>query len=560
MFQALTGDLTDLEKAAAGIVVLTNRIKDLNKEMRETQKTTQQLSSALERFERLNRQRFRSARETQEMLELQADLQRRLETTAVGFDLVVQAKSAIRENEQEILGLTNQIRTLVQTELDKNSFVSFEDLLNTDVLTDEMKANIPLIMEVYASTLIEGFDDLAPEVQRALLRMLQIDPDGFREAANKTLTAFEDTVIEIKTISAPVSVETVVGTGVTALTNEEIERLTGTPGQATELPDQRTVITTGFNIIAGETAEEAFERAVGEGFTGTIEDFMRAAQGVFRTTSIDADSFFGSEGLIAQIATQAARISDIASVEEFTDFLDEIRSIDLSGLSEGQLENLRAEQSEFFSLLELPDTDLGIENLFARGGIRLVREFSMFSDQLGRRIDRLRETAREKLSEEEINLLDIFSDVVAYIPDTDPFGNVIGEGVTAVVVKTGQQVQEEFINAITTAMMEAEDPIEELLTFIREGFEGVSGDIISSLNFDRLFIDEFDFEAINRRVFDSIEDTQKILDLAQKDVAQLSADELTFLATRYPEILAQFRDGTFNALNFERQARAQRAQ
>jgi predicted RNase H-like nuclease (RuvC/YqgF family) len=147
MFSAFSDDLTATEKAAAGLVVLTNNVKDLNKEVRETQKTTQQLSSTLERFERLNRQRFRSATEMAEMNELQADLQRRLETTSVGFDLVFEARSQIRENQDEIQRLTNEVRDLIQVEFARNPAVSFSDLLNSDVLSDEIKENIPLLVE-----------------------------------------------------------------------------------------------------------------------------------------------------------------------------------------------------------------------------------------------------------------------------------------------------------------------------------------------------------------------------------------------------------------------------
>ena len=514
MFQALTEDLNATERAAAGIVVLTNQVKDLNKQIRETEKTTQQLSSTLERFERLNRQRFRSAREIQELNELQADLQRRLGTTATGFDLIVATRTEIADNEAEVRRLGEQVSAIIKDELDRNPTVSFSDLIDSDALTNEMKENLPLLYETYARTLIDGFDDLAPEVQRAILRMVQINPNALRDAANETLEAADTAVIQ--------------------LTRTETREVVGPAAHTkTEL------VTIDFEIQLGETPEEAFQRAVGMGFIGTLEDFIEAAEGVFKTTSIDASSLLGADGPIAEMAKQVAKINDIGTPEEFLDFLKELRDIDLSGLSSQELLDAQRALPEFFSLLKLPETELGIRQLFERGGITAMRELALFSDRLA------------KMDIPELG------PVVRIVPEFDEFG--LTGAVNEITIKTADQVKENLLDAIVVAMLEAEDPIEQLLEFIRDGFQGVSGDVIEALRFESFLIDEFDFASISRRVFEDIEDTNKILELAQKDITQLSQDELNFLATRYPELLAQFRTGTFDALAFEEEARARRA-
>lgn len=177
MFQAFVEDLNATERAAAGFVVLTNHIKDLNKEIRETQKTTQQLSSTLDRFQRLNRQRFRSDREIQEMNELEADLQRRLNTTATGFDLIATAQIQITVNTNEIDRLNQEIHDRIKEWFSNNPTLSFNDLLNSDALTNEMKEHIPAVAHSFASIFIKEFKDLAPEIQAALAQLFQIDPD-----------------------------------------------------------------------------------------------------------------------------------------------------------------------------------------------------------------------------------------------------------------------------------------------------------------------------------------------------------------------------------------------
>ena len=519
MFLAFSEDLTPTEKAAAGFVVLTNKIKDLNGTLRETQETTQKLSATLERFERLNRQRFRSAAETSQMNELQADLQRRLETTSVGFDLVFEARQTIADNKTKIEQLTTDIRSIIQTEFAKNPAVSINDLMNSDLLSDEMKENIPLVVETFATSFIEGFEGAAPEVQQALLRLLSIDPDAFQRIARQAMTATAGGSVGLSRLEERSTI---------------VQSTDGSYGNIETII--RTVeVPFTFVIAQGENFEEAFDRAVTEGFTGSMEEFGEIASGIFQQQAIDPETIFGLRGVVAQARELVTTIGQVRTPEDFLTTLREIQGMDLSLLDDKELSRLMEVVPGFEALRRLTGDEGALVRIFEQGGINLVRNL------LG--------TVGDAVS----NLKDQFQDVFTTTAVADP-SERRGVRFERVLTKSAAEVADEFTSDLINFLADADDLPTALADLFRDGFQGIDVSDIGLLQ----LLDIVDMDGLRKRIFDDFADTQRVIELSTKNIATLTADELQFLSSKYPEALTAMRQGLFNAEVFAEKARDKR--
>lgn len=514
MFQAFTEDLTATEKAAAGIVVLTNKIKDLNQEIRKTESENQKLVSSLDKFNRLSRQRFRTAEETSQLEELQGDLQGRLGTTAVGFELSLLARETIANNNDKIERITSDIRDLIKVEFERNPMISFSDLLNSDMLTEEMKANLPLLLQTFGETVIEGFDKMAPEVQAALSRLFTLEPDFVKD-----LTAEFSGATEAFAVKLPAQfTRTVHGMGAnTRVVTEEVE----------------------MKFAKGIGFDEAFRQALDQGYQGTIDEFASATDGRFATVApINIDNSALGKA-VADTAAFLATANDITSADEFNAFLIQLKAnlegVETLGLSAEDLilfqQALSADGlQDFSSLIALSEE--ARENLFNQGGTAYVRSFTAGVGEAISRLD--------------------FEDVIGLVPIIE---DGLFKGVENRVIESAEQVGANFTSRLIAHIQSQDKPMSEVVAdLVRDGFEGVD---LSGIDLAGSLLNTVDINSVRTLADELIADTNRVIELAAKSPAELTAADIEFLRKEENQTaFLQMGAGTFdpNAFRAERQA------
>lgn len=283
-----------------------------------------------------------------------------------------------------------------------------------------------------------------------------------------------------------------------------------------------------FEVKIGEDPEESFQRAVEEaGFKGTFEEFLEATAGVFipQEATIEVSDIY--DGLFETIPTLMKTLSDIDTPESLIDFFDRLNNVSLSNIDPEEFANLQKIFPEFFALRDFSNSPEAIMKLFEQGGISALRNASSV-------FDRIADRAKS----------------IPALQDVWGFSAEDGK----VIIKTADEVQQEWRTALLNALYEGDDFTETLSNLIRDGFEGVTGDEIRSMRIEEMFLDEFDAGGLQRRIFDAVDDINKIIELAQKDISQLTPADMALL-NRFPEALAAMRAGTFDALEFESQAR-----
>jgi len=443
MFQAFTEDLTATEQAAAGIVVLTNKIKDLNEEIRKTESENQKLVSSLAKFNELSRQRFRTAQETAQLQELQETLQGRLGTTAVGFELSLLARETIANNNDKIERITSDMRDLIKAEFERNPMISFSELLNSDMLTDEMKANLPLLLQTFAETVVAGFEDKEPEVQAALSRLFTLDPDFVKKLTAEFSGATEDFTVKLP---APVSFDDVGS-------SELYDGYYGTSGMVDptfssyQLPATTSVVPVEMSFAKGIGFDEAFQQALEQGYQGTIDEFASATEGRFATVApINIDTSPLGKA-VADTAAFLATANDIEDADQFNAFLVQLKTnlegVEQLGLSAGDLTLFQQALStqglqDFSSLLALSEE--ARKSLFNEGGTAYVRSFTAGVGEAISRLD--------------------FEDVIGFSPIIE---DGLFKGVESRVIETAEQVGANFTSRLLAHIQSQDGPMSEVL-------------------------------------------------------------------------------------------------
>jgi TP901 family phage tail tape measure protein len=504
MFQAFTEDLSDTEQAAANVVVLTNKIKDLNDVIRNTTDASQKLSRALERYRDLSRQRFLSSAELREQAELERELQGRLGTTATGFDLMYEARLVLDSNQDTIDKAAADVSTLIRDAMEATPGVTLTSLIETDLLPDEVKENIPAIVEEYAKLVIEGFEDASPEVQAALLRMIGLDPEKFEKETGQALEAVSDRTVPITFTTT----EEVANSGM-AVGTTKTEEVTKTINLA---------------IAQGTAFADAYQQAVAAGFQGSENDFAALTAGLFEA-SIRENSLFtaAADGTVATLVGLQNELRDINTAEGLTDFFTRLNGV-VSTLDPSDIDVFTRSFRELSNLNNLNLSPASISGLMEEGGVTFIRDFA---DVVSSGIDTLG-----------------FKDVVIgyeFIETGHGMGGRLEE-----VIKTAEQQGDEFTNSLMDHILGQEGPMSETIANLyKNGFEGFSGEQLRGMRLEDL-LGQNNLESLGLRVNDDVEAIQKLREVASKSIGELSQDEIDFLSTKYPEVLQDMQDGSLD--------------
>lgn len=500
MFQAFTEDLNATEKAAASLVVLTNKIKDLNAVIRNTTAESQKLSSALEKYRALSTQRFLSSRELQELAELERELQGRLGTTAIGFDLMFEARFEIAQAEAQIERLTKEVNDLIKTEFEKNPAVSMTELMDHEHLPDEVKDNIPILIREYAAMVIEGFEDATPEVQAALIRMIGLDSAALEKNAVESMKAVADAT----------------RTGSVTDTLQFVDRSSGA------ITEVDISVAKDFIVKQGQDTGEAYANAVAEGFEGSKGEFLELFAGVFEA-SIGSDSVFSaaSDGVAAVATNLQSQLNAAGTSDELVTFFNDLDTA-VSNFSTDELDTFSKSFQELNNLRAMALNDTALNNLFSLGGTNAIRNFS-------------------EIVAGGMDKLDFKDITIGY---ADPFR----EGGTGfeTIVETAEEQGAAFVNTLTNYLANnAQNLPEAISDLFQNGLDGISGDQLRAIGLEDMLLPP-DFEGIDARVADDIEKIGKVRELSAKSLADLSADEYQFLAEKVPEVLVAMQEGAFS--------------
>lgn len=335
--------LSVTEEAAAGLRVLVNETKNLNKELRESESRADKLKKAIETYVSLSNVGFKTAGQISQMEEAETVLQDILGVSATGGDLIAQARSEFAHQQKAIEDNYDLLNNKVRKYFEENPLVSFQEALLDPSFDDELRAALPALAVTYGEELIQGFDNMTPEVQAAISRMINLDPASFLDATQEIMQATEDFQTTVK-----------VGSNYFA-----------------------------FEVRGGESLEEAFARA-GEQYTNfnmTFEEFAARVEDGFELVATEVPNLY------AQIAPKVATaLDDVLSATNAVEFADALRDlqgdIDLSDFSNEQRSLLFRTFPNLETLLDLPNAAGQFESLFERGGVSFIRNFNPVREEV----------------------------------------------------------------------------------------------------------------------------------------------------------------------------------
>lgn len=285
----------------------------------------------------------------------------------------------------------------------------------------------------------------------------------------------------------------------------------------------QVISTTGFDIFAEDTIEDAFARAqqTVEGFSLTFEAFVEQYGHLFTKVTEQTSSFYSET--LPEVSAAMEKITSPTGMDDFATSLAALQDINLDNLTGDELNTLRR---TFPNLQTLLDLDVGqdqLERIAAAGGVRFLNMF----DSIENAIDNINFTDLEigdilfSAEEQEQNVVDRLRDLMA-TPD-------IAQGVSAAM-------NEIFSGAIGGVEISPEDQL------------ALSNTLIDSLP-------QLDQDTLNNTIFGTVEDIGKIGDISGKSLTELTAKDLELLQ-KYPGVLGQIRNGTFDIGEFRKQQTA----
>ena len=338
-----------------------------------------------------------------------------------------------------------------------------------------------------------------------------MDPDAFQQVATQDMRAIQDQEV--------------------TLTRTEEQALSGMAVGGTKIVE--TTFT--FRIKTDETFNEAFSRAIDEGFEGTREEFGILTESLFAQQNIDPESLYGINGAVAQAQELVSTLRRVEAPDEFLQAMRELQSMDLTVLDPDEVATLMRVIPEFEALRRLTSDEGALLSMFEQGGINFVRN--------------LAGTIGDAVS----SIQDQFEDEVAIVAVAD---ESVRRGVRfeSVVVRGASEIADEFIADLINFIADADDLPTALADLFRDGFQGIDVSEIGLLQ----LLDFADIGGLRKRIFDDVAETQRVIELSTKNIAELTEDELDFLGSKYPEALVAMRQGLFDAEEFAEAAREKR--
>lgn len=317
----------------------------MNEEIRNLESEASKLKKTFDEFSRLSGLRFISPDERARLEELQTQLQLDLGTSFTGDQLIELADKELRRVQTELQEATLERAEEISNFFKQNPLANFNDLRTSNLLSDETKNNLDLVAVDYATTLIEGFDRMAPEVQEAIRRMIGGDIEGLIDG----LQGGDQTV---------------------ASTGGELH-VGGKFFSAIGIGHK-------FIVKEGETAGEAYARAVEEGMTGYG---FKAFEGYFNRQLETTLSDRVLSGPLRDIGVAVAEAYASMGTAGFDVAVDSIQSI-LASVNPDELEStLSMLENAFPSIRSIVNlTEKQIKGIKASGGMSALRALSPFQN------------------------------------------------------------------------------------------------------------------------------------------------------------------------------------
>lgn len=485
--------LTAEEEAAAGLRVLVNEVKDLNKELKESNAEADKLEKAIKTYQNLSNVGFKTSGQISQFEEAQQVLQDILGTTDTGDELTQQARAEFARQETLIKENYDLLNTKVEQYFKDNPLLSFQEALLDPAFDDELKAALPGLAQSYAQTLITGFENMTPEVQAAIARMVRLDPAAFLDATREIVTA--------RTDLRP-----------NAFGRDKADIKVGSN-------------TYDFALEAGETLEEAFARADATfaNFDMTLEEFFEKNKDLFEVTSTEIDSFYTD--LVPRTQAALDAIFDADNAREFANAIMQAQEdIDFSSLTAEQVRLLERNFPNLATILDLPGASAQLQELFNQGGMTFVRNFNAVrSEVLG-------------LSQA---LAQAYASPYSQPGDGERFANL---------------VVEDLFNILSSG--EIEDTAAEAINKVFRGAVGgiviPESERVAVANAILSMIPTIDSDAMRTSVFGFVDDFKSISELAGKSINEFTKKDLELLA-KYPDALNDIKNGQFDINAFKAQ-------
>lgn len=332
-----------VNKAAESFEGLQERIGKSNEELRNLNSEAQKLQKTLQEFQRLSNLRFINPQEAARMKELETQLQLDLNSSLTGDALIELAQREQQRIQDSIIAATAERSKEISDFFKKHPLANFDDLRTTDLLSDEAKANLDKVAVEYATSLIDGFNNLAPEVQEAQRRMIAEDPGRVIDAVVETGRATSDQAIQI-------------GHGHTLLEGHT------------------------FMVKAGEDAATAYNRAVAEGLIGdnrgSKNRFMRQFESI--NTKAITDPILDAGG---EIAAAYASMGTVGFAEAATN-INRLFDTLTQGMDPEEIENALSILSAAVPSIEgfVSLTADQIARLDKVGGMAALKDFNIFEN------------------------------------------------------------------------------------------------------------------------------------------------------------------------------------
>lgn len=492
-------DLSPIEEAAAEFRVLSNEIKTLNAEIKDLQKENDKLNKTLEEYSKLATIGFKSTQQIASMAEAERSLQnilseaRGYQVTLTGAELIDEAARLFDEQTQAIIANQQEQTDSINAYFKKYP-INFSQALEDESFAD-MVGDVKKVAQTYGISLIQKFEDMEPEVQEALRRMISFDPIGFLDSANKVIQIAENTGLE--------------------LTRRMMS-------YSTDRSIQFTNVSAGFTAREGETPEEAFARAQAEipELQTTYEEFLAMLDGSLQAAETTASNLY--QTVLPAVATEMTRILDPKQADDFAEGIMALQNMDLSKLTTDELDLLQRTYPSLAQILDLPGTAEQLQAIADAGGASFLRSFGAvqetiagFASSLGGRSRSQNNKLATQLSSSLIDILtsdDLASSVDAAMNDV--FRGAVG----GVIIPEGERI-------------------------------GLANELLD-------MIPKMDDEALRVATFSFAEDMQNLAEIANKSRADMTEKDLELLS-KYPQALRDIEKGTFN-INQLREEESQR--
>lgn len=564
MLIGLFTNLNEAEEAAASLRVLTNEYKAMNKEVRETEKQLLKLNKTLKDFTDLNRATFKSSAQMEQLEEVRQQIKDILEEAGVATmglttaQLEDELTIMIQEQEKEVKRQYDIMGRKIKQFFAENPLLNFEDALLDPAFDEELKDSLGVFAQEYAKMVIDGFDGMAPEVQAAILRMVRVDPAQFLDQTKEVQKAFRSTI---------------------AVLGNRNDFLPG--------------VSKVFQIIEGETMEEAFERFSKTLIGGvlirnlgyTFADFAEQVEDSFATVNSEVSELYTTT--IPEVTKALELIQSPQFDNDFVKGLAQLQEIDLSKLNADELDSLFQAFPNLESILNLPAAQdaLGeyteaVLRLQERGGVAFLRQF----DGIRRAVDNLKieenlesstvtQTRRVNIEVDDSywkkgfvmaagqSLEQAFNDFLAENPGSkitfEEFAEQVKDNITTTMTgvfnaDTADQIQGYLLDSFTsskdlyaTASALGEEIARGSIDGVELGFEEQQELLSSIFN----FLDSKTIEEITQSTYAFLDDIRKLGEIAQKR-GSYTADDLNLLR-KYPGVMQQIAAGEFDILAFK---------